>query len=42
MGVPFIPTVGTKGRGTKELLEAIVRVAEDRESITRHIHINYG
>jgi ferrous iron transport protein B len=42
MGVPFIPTVGTKGRGTRELLEAIVKVAEDRESITRHIHINYG
>ncbi len=42
MGVPIIPTVGTKGRGTKELLEAIVRVAEDRESVTRHIHIDYG
>src|SRR5208337_1780050 len=39
---PFIPTVGTKGRGTKELLEAIVRVAEDRESVARHIHIHYG
>jgi ferrous iron transport protein B len=42
MGVPFVPTVGTKGRGTRELLEAIVKVAEDRESIARHIHINYG
>jgi ferrous iron transport protein B len=42
MGVPFIPTVGTKGRGTRELLEAIIKVAEDRESIARHIHIHYG
>jgi ferrous iron transport protein B len=42
MGVPFVPTVGTKNQGTKELLEAIVRVAEDRESLTRHIHIDYG
>jgi len=42
IGVPFVPTVGTKGRGTKELLEAIVKVAEDRESIARHIHIHYG
>jgi len=42
MGVPFIPTVGTKDRGTKELLEAIIKVTEDRESIARHIHINYG
>jgi ferrous iron transport protein B len=42
MGVPFIPTVGTRGRGIRELLEAIIKVAEDRESIARHIHINYG
>jgi ferrous iron transport protein B len=42
MGVPFIPTVGTKGRGTRELLDTIIKVAEDRESIARHIHINYG
>jgi len=42
MGVPCIPTVGSKNEGTRELLEAIVRVAEDRESITRHIHIDYG
>jgi ferrous iron transport protein B len=42
MGVPFVPTVGTKGQGTAELLQAVVRVAEDRESVTRHIHINYG
>jgi ferrous iron transport protein B len=42
MGVPFVPTVGTKGQGTTELLQTIIRVAEDRESIARHIHINYG
>jgi ferrous iron transport protein B len=42
MGVPIIPTVGTKNQGTTELLEAIVKVAEDKESVTRHIHIDYG
>jgi ferrous iron transport protein B len=42
MGVPIIPTVGTKGKGIKDLLEAIVRVAEDKASVTRHIHIDYG
>jgi ferrous iron transport protein B len=42
MGVPIVPTVGTKGQGTRELLEAIVRVAEDKESVARHIHIDYG
>jgi ferrous iron transport protein B len=42
MGVPFVPTVGTKNQGTRDLLETIVRVAEDRDSVTRHVHINYG
>jgi ferrous iron transport protein B len=42
MGVSIIPTVGTKNQGTTELLEAIVRVTEDKESVTRHIHIDYG
>jgi ferrous iron transport protein B len=42
LGVPIIPTVGTKNQGTRELLEAIVKVAEDKESVTRHIHIDYG
>lgn len=42
MGVPFVPTVGSKNQGTKDLLKTIVSVAEDRESVSRHIHINYG
>lgn len=42
MGVPFVPTVGSKNQGTQELLETIIRVAEDRESVSRHIHIPYG
>jgi ferrous iron transport protein B len=41
-GVPFVPTVGTRNRGTRDLLEVIVRVAEDRDSVSRHIHIQYG
>lgn len=42
MGIPFVPTVGSKNQGTQELLETIIRVAEDRESVSRHIHIPYG
>ncbi len=42
MGVPFVPTVGSRDEGTRDLLETIVRVAEDRESVSRHIHIHYG
>lgn len=42
LGVPFVPTVGTKNQGTKDLLDTVIRVAEDRESVSRHIHIDYG
>ncbi len=42
MGIPFVSTVGTRNLGTRDLLETIVRVAEDRESVSRHIHIDYG
>ncbi|MBE0664130.1 MAG: ferrous iron transport protein B [Bacteroidales bacterium] len=42
LGIPFVPTVATKGKGIKELFNKIIEVYEDREQILRHIHINYG
>ncbi len=42
LGIPFIPTVGSRGRGVKELFRKVIDVFEDRETILRHIHINYG
>ncbi len=42
MGVPFVPTVGSKNQGTRDLLNTVSQVAEDRESVSRHIHIDYG
>lgn len=42
LGVPVIPTVSSKGRGIKELFEAIIKVYEDVDPVVRHIHINYG
>lgn len=42
LGFPFIPTVGSKGKGINELLQKIIDVYEDRETTLRHIHINYG
>ncbi len=42
LGVPVVFTVGTKNEGTKELLDKIVKVAEDRDTVSRHIHISYG
>jgi ferrous iron transport protein B len=42
IGIPMVPTVGSRGKGLDELFDKIISVFEDREPIVRHIHINYG
>ena len=42
LGIPFVPTVGSKDKGIEVLFEKIIDVFENRETIVRHIHINYG
>jgi len=42
LGIPIVPTVGSKGKGIKKLLRKIIDVYADREAMQRHIHINYG
>ena len=42
IGIPMIPTVGSKGKGIKELFRKVIEVYEDQEPSVRHIHINYG
>ncbi|MBI9058825.1 MAG: ferrous iron transport protein B [Labilibaculum sp.] len=42
LGIPIIPTVGSKGIGVTELFDKIINVYEDLDPIVRHIHINYG
>lgn len=42
LGVPAVPTVGSKGRGIKDLLDKIIEVFTDADPDFRHIHINYG
>jgi ferrous iron transport protein B len=42
IGVPFIPTVSSKGKGLKELFKKVIEEYEDRDEIYRHIHLNYG
>jgi len=42
LGIPFVPTVGSKGKGIDELFQKIIDVYEDRDKTRRHIHINYG
>lgn len=42
LGIPFVPTVGSKGKGVSDLLQKIIDVYEDRDTTYRHIHISYG
>lgn len=42
IGIPIIPTIGSKGSGIIELMNRIISVFEDRDKTVRHIHINYG
>ena len=42
IGIPFVPTVGTKGEGVNDLLDRIIKVYEGQDEVTRHIHIFYG
>lgn len=42
LGVPFIPTVASRGRGINDLFQKIIEVCEGSDQVSRHIHINYG
>ena len=42
LGMPVVPTVGTRGHGMKELLQEVVNIYENKEPLIRHLHISYG
>ncbi len=42
IGAPIVPTVSKTGFGIKDLFERVIRVYEEEDPVTRHIHINYG
>lgn len=42
LGIPFVPTVSSKGKGIKELFDKVIDVYSDNDDTLRHIHINYG
>ncbi len=42
IGIPVIPTVGSKGIGIEQLFDRIIAVYEDKDPDIRHVHINYG
>ncbi|MBC8321193.1 MAG: ferrous iron transport protein B [Bacteroidetes bacterium] len=42
IGIPMVPTVGSRGKGIEELFDRVISVYNDDEPVARHIHINYG
>jgi ferrous iron transport protein B len=42
IGIPFVPTVASKGKGLGMLFERLIEVYRDNDPTVRHIHINYG
>jgi ferrous iron transport protein B len=42
LGIPFVPTIGSKGFGMDKLLDEIIETYEGRNPIVRHVHVNYG
>lgn len=42
LGIPFVPTVGSKGKGLDRLLDTTINVYAEKDKVTRHIHVNYG
>jgi ferrous iron transport protein B len=42
LGLPFIPTVSSRGTGMDNLFDKIIEVFEGKDTVSRHIHINYG
>jgi ferrous iron transport protein B len=42
LGAPVVPTIGHRGRGRAELLDAIVQLAEARHALHRHVPITLG
>jgi len=41
-GIPFIPTIASKGKGVRNLFEKIIEIYEEIELDARQVHINYG
>ncbi|MEZ5104156.1 MAG: ferrous iron transport protein B [Draconibacterium sp.] len=42
LGIPFIPTISSKGIGLDNLIDRVIDVFEGKDKVSRHVHINYG
>lgn len=42
IGIPFVPTVSSKGKGVTNVFDTVINVYADKDKTIRHVHINYG
>ncbi|MFO7754788.1 MAG: ferrous iron transport protein B, partial [Bacteroidales bacterium] len=42
LGIPFVPTTGSRGSGIGELFRTVIRMYEDNEPLHRQVRIPYG
>ncbi len=42
LGIPFVPTISSKGVGLDVLIDKVIDVFEGKDKVSRHVHINYG
>ncbi|HKL67844.1 MAG TPA: ferrous iron transport protein B, partial [Bacteroidales bacterium] len=42
LGIPFVPTVGSRGTGLRDLFKTIIKVYEGQDGTVRQAKINYG
>ncbi|MGC9344266.1 MAG: ferrous iron transport protein B [Bacteroidales bacterium] len=42
LGIPVIPTVGSRGKGLARLFEAVIKKSRQTEHNRKKVHINYG
>jgi ferrous iron transport protein B len=42
LGAPIVPTVGHRGEGIEDLLDAAISLVENREAHHRHVPVSYG
>jgi len=42
LGIPFVPTIGSRGRGIKRLFQKVIDVHTGKDPNQRQVNINYG
>lgn len=42
IGIPMVPTVGSKGKGITDLFDTVINVYTDKDKTLRHVHLNFG